>query len=126
MQDAHHNSETHALPTSELAALLAGSLPISWGAPGAFPALQYMGLAGTDLTGSLPGSWAAPGEAPFAVHTTSTSSTMPWGFFSSFSLSTFVNSLFLHLVIATGQEVSVRMAWLHFLFSLLTFHTLSS
>lgn len=40
----------------------AGSLPVSWGAAGAFPALQYMGLASTDLSGSLPNSWAAAGE----------------------------------------------------------------
>lgn len=43
--------------------MIAGALPGSWGGPGAFPALQYMGLASNDLTGTLPESWAAPGKA---------------------------------------------------------------
>ncbi len=64
----------------ELAALHAGSLPASWGTPGAFPALQYMGLAGNNLTGSLPGSWAAAGEAPFALHTSSCQAPHHWVF----------------------------------------------
>lgn len=43
--------------------MIAGALPGSWGGPGAFPALQYMGLAINAVTGTLPETWAAPGKA---------------------------------------------------------------
>lgn len=43
--------------------MIAGALPGSWGRPGAFPALQYMGLASNNLTGTLPEGWAASGNA---------------------------------------------------------------
>ena len=36
----------------------AGTLPDSWGSPGAFPKLSYLGLYDLPLTGPLPAAWS--------------------------------------------------------------------
>ena len=43
---------------------MTGSLPASWGSPGAFPSLLELYLDGISFTGSLPSSWAAVGAFP--------------------------------------------------------------
>jgi hypothetical protein len=108
--------DRHTLLASELAALHAGSLPASWGSPGAFPALQYMGLAGNNLTGSLPDSWAAPGEPPFALQV------KPLLLCRSVQLCQTIMSAPCD---GACKAVGHGVAWLHLLFSLLTLHTLS-
>lgn len=44
--------------------LVNGSLPVSWGRPGAFPVLKELRLEGQRFTGALPTEWAAPGAFP--------------------------------------------------------------
>ena len=43
---------------------LTGTLPLEWGAPGAFPALTTLNLGQNTLTGTLPAAWATPGSFP--------------------------------------------------------------
>lgn len=51
------------LPTGDRPQL-SGTLPASWGAPGAFPRLASLGLAGNSLMGSLPPGWGDNGSLP--------------------------------------------------------------
>lgn len=39
---------------------LVGSLPSSWGSPGAFPALASLELEGCNVQGPLPAEWGSP------------------------------------------------------------------
>lgn len=53
----------HPSPSSPLRYLndnqLSGSLPASWGGPGAFPQLSLLRLDDNRLTGGLPASWGS-------------------------------------------------------------------
>ncbi len=40
---------------------IGGSLPSSWGSPGAFPRLQILALQNNSLTGGVPAEWEEPG-----------------------------------------------------------------
>ena len=41
---------------------LTGTIPASWGIPGAFPALSLLRIDSNALTGSLPGAWGGSGN----------------------------------------------------------------
>ena len=57
------------LPQSRCSPLrCAGTIPLSWGLPGTFPALQAFEVLSTQLTGTLPAFWGTNGSFPALLY----------------------------------------------------------